>query len=193
MVALLLTLAAVPATAAEDPETRRWAYELGATGDTVAASCGCQGQIQDGWTDLGAVRFSAGADGISVQASVVDDAFGTLVGGTVCTDENRDNVYCDRAQGEVHRGFCRTSPKVDIPHYDGWHDGDRAQGHYDTVAVFLNGPVGQASDCDPAAAPTATTGGYLDPAGGVLLKVWGSQGALFREGHLDPGAKQPLG
>lgn len=41
------------------------------------------------------------------------------------------------------------------------------------LAVAYHGPINQALQCDATQAPTSTTGGVLDPAGGIYLTVGG--------------------
>lgn len=104
----------------------------------------------------------------SAQAAIVDDVFGTNVGGTVAADLDHDTGF--GGEGEPSVEFCGTSPVLTS---DADVNGD---GHADfgwAVAVFTHGPVGQAMFCDPVAGPTGTSGGILNPAGGIYLTVGG--------------------
>lgn len=127
------------------------------------ASCDPAGQTQDGSIDVGGAVVRSGdvPDGVrSLQTDIVDDVFGAdAVGGLVCNDRDGDLICGETADGELRANFCGTTPPLTIPPPRDWH----------AVVVFVNGPVAQTIDCDAAAAPTATTGGVLDPAAGIFL------------------------
>lgn len=120
--------------------------------------------------------FTAGSITVSgqysqAQASIVDDLFGAgTVGGVVAADFDHNTVFGEDDKGEPSTTFCGTSSMLETGNDT---DGD---GHPDfgwAVAVFTNGPVRQVLNCDAVQAPTATTGGVLDPAGGIYLTVSG--------------------
>lgn len=152
-------------------------YEFGPAGDFQANNCvtgnedlgtGCDptGQTQDGSIDYGGLIVTPDnpqvVDGMdSTQASIVDDVFGAeQVGGAICTDENGDGTACDEDAGEVNGQFCGSSPVFEVP----------AAPNFDAVVVFINGPMFQFfQGCDMTVAPTSTTGGVLNPNGGVFF------------------------
>lgn len=104
------------------------------------------------------------------QASVVDDVFGREVGGLVCADLDHDHICGNQEDGEPLHRFCGTSPVVE-PGAD--TDGD---GHGDLgwgLFVAVNDWYHQTLSCDPFTAPQSTTGGVLDPAGGIFVTVSG--------------------
>lgn len=105
----------------------------------------------------------------TAQATIVDDVFGTEVGGSVAADFDHNTVFGEEDKGEPSASFCGgVSPVLEAN-----HDTDD-NGHDDfgwAVAVFTNGPIDQATNCDPTAAPTATTGGIFNPAGGIYMTV----------------------
>lgn len=104
-----------------------------------------------------------------VQASIVDDVWGSgALGGSIFADLNHDHM--SGLDGEPVHSFCGTSPVLELGQDT---DGD---GHADFgwgVVVSVNGYVSQALNCDPVEAPTSTTGGVLDPAGGIFVTVSG--------------------
>lgn len=104
------------------------------------------------------------------QASVVDDVYGNAVGGALCADFNHDHLCGDPEEGEPLTTFCGTSPPITVGQDsdDNDHD-DFGWG----LVVGVNGPVWQALNCDPVAAPASTTGGVMDPAGGIFVTVSG--------------------
>lgn len=102
------------------------------------------------------------------QASIVDDVYGSAVGGAVCADFNHDHLCGDPDEGEPLETFCGTSPTITVGQDT---DGD---GHDDFgwgLVVGVNGPFWQALNCDATAAPASTTGGVMDPAGGIFVTV----------------------
>lgn len=128
------------------------------------------GLTQDEEINVGGVVFTIKVDGeepveVSLQGEIVDDLFGPdAVGGEFCVDLNQDGWMCDGDAGERSGPFCGSSPPVPF----------RLAPGVTKVLVFLHAADFQVRKCDPAAAPTATTGGVLDPAGGIFLTVAGS-------------------
>lgn len=119
----------------------------------------------DGELNLGGCVFVAPAGGPwSFQASIVDNIWGTDIGGFICTDHDGDQVCGDEAKGEIAKVFCGVSPLVGpIP------SGGEA-------AIFVDGPIFQgflqqtvpdeidgdpAGDCDPTANPVGGTRGTI--------------------------------
>lgn len=171
MIVVGLVLAAPTALAGHggDPITIHRTYEVGFTYAGVhcvpgyaTVDCDPTGQTQDGsidasvvWYEKAAGDLPAGVD--AVQASVIDDIFGPgIIGGHICTDEGGDgNDICGEAH-ETNEAFCGQSSVVDIPRI------------WQAVGVFLGGPVRQTLSCDPTQG-IATSGGVLNPAGGVYL------------------------
>lgn len=106
-----------------------------------------------------------------LQVATVDDAFGAGVIGAAVTfyDCDPHNDHADRLPdiceavgetGEFGGRFCGTSPVYETPPSSDWNH----------LAVHLNGAVSQTIDgCDVTTAPTATTGGVLNPNGGVFV------------------------
>lgn len=106
----------------------------------------------------------------SAQASIVDDAFGNHIGGAMCGDFNHDHLCGDPDEGEPASSFCGTSEVVSVGQDT---DGD---GHSDFgwgLVVGVNGYVQQVLNCDPTQAPTSTSGGVLNPNGGIFVTVSG--------------------
>lgn len=104
------------------------------------------------------------------QTSIVDDVFGSAIGGAMCADFNHDHICGSADDGEPANSFCGTSPAVAVG-----HDTD-GNGHADFgwgLVVGVNGWYDQVLNCDPVAAPQSTTGGVLDPAGGIYVTVSG--------------------
>lgn len=149
-------------------------YEFGPTGDRYAGNCmtgnedlgtSCDptGQTQDNSIDHGAVIVGPGdvPEGVdAAQAAIVDDVWGAgVVGGAICTDEDGDSTYCEEDEGEVNGQFCGQSDTVSFPPAPNW----------DGVAIWINGIIFQTlQGCDLTAAPFSTTGGVLNPNGGVF-------------------------
>lgn len=106
------------------------------------------------------------------QLSVVDDVFSSQLGATACMDIDNDRICGESSEGEVGFSFCGTSGVHGAEIGD--TDGD---GHADlgsNLMVFLNGPRRQALNCDAVANPVGgTSGGVLDPAGGLYLTLSG--------------------
>lgn len=106
------------------------------------------------------------------QLALVDDVFGPELGASACMDIDNNRICGEDEKGEIGFTFCGTSGV----HGDeiGDTDGD---GHPDlgsNLMLFLNGPRRQALNCDATANPVgATTGGILDPAGGIFLTLSG--------------------
>lgn len=104
----------------------------------------------------------------AVQAAIVDDVFGNAIGGSMFADLNHDHM--SGLDGERVVNFCGTSPVVELGQDT---DGD---GHDDFgwgLVVSVHGYIGQAMFCDPAQGPTSTTGGVLNPSGGIFVTVSG--------------------
>lgn len=127
-------------------------------------------------SDLGPFHFALSGvttiDGqySQAQASIVDDVFGPAIGGAMCADFNHDHICGDPDEGEPATTFCGTSPTIKVGQDT---DGD---GHDDFgwgLVVGVNGYVGQALNCNSVEAPTSTSGGVLDPAGGMFVTVSG--------------------
>lgn len=120
------------------------------------------GQTQDGTLHLGGAGFYPedvvpGVD--SVQASIVDDVYGAgTVVGWITSDENGNNIGGEEEHGEVSVFFCGQSQPVSIPPSPDWY----------FIIIGVGGEIHQALICNPAAAPTGgTSGGVLNPAGGI--------------------------
>lgn len=106
----------------------------------------------------------------TMQATVVDDVFGTTVGARLCFNFD-DNRLCGDHEKEIVLSFCGTSPVLDSA-VDSDGDGHRDFGSY--IAVYVMGPINQAMSCDPAAAPIGgTSGGILNPSGGIFVALSG--------------------
>lgn len=110
------------------------------------------------------------ADPDVAQVSVVDDVWGSgIVGGFFCNDSD-DTHTCDDANPDERLvDFCGESPVVTA---ESDTDGDGRKDFGFHIFVVLAGPVMQVLNC-PADATTnpigATTGGVLDPAGGIYM------------------------
>lgn len=173
MAAMLVALG-VPSAAAGhggEPVTSHRTYEWGQT-EVIAINCatgsstlgtGCDptGQTQDGSIDIAGIIWTPDElpDGVdSVQTAIVDDVFGSgVISGDACTDENGNNVCGETEEGEVETEFCGSSATFDIPPAPNW----------DAFVVFLEGVLEQnLNGCTPDA--YATTGGVLNPNGGVF-------------------------
>lgn len=106
----------------------------------------------------------------TAQATIVDDIFGSEIGGVACADLNHDHLCGQEEDGEPLFTFCGTSPII-APGAD--TDGD---GHNDLgwgLFVAVNDWYFQTLYCDPTAAPQSTTGGILNPHGGIYVTVSG--------------------
>lgn len=104
----------------------------------------------------------------TAQAAIVDDTFGTNIGGRMCADFNHDHRCGDPDEGEPAASFCGTSPVISVGRDT---DGD---GHADFgwgFIVAVNSYWQQTMFCDPLTAPTSTMGGILNPAGGIYMTV----------------------
>lgn len=184
-----------PAQAPHQPElVSRCTYESGGMDFWAVSASDPAGLTEDGDVAIGGCAWTfpdadpGGADGppltdltgtglivsgeySEAQASLVDDVFGPEVGADLASDADHDGGFGDPEKGEFSATFCTQSP-VFTSDID--HDGD---GHPDLafqIAVFLNGPYAQALNCDPVANPVgATTGGILDPAGGIFMTLSG--------------------
>lgn len=185
--ACVLLVGAVPAQAGHNPpQTVHCRYELGSTGDALEFSRDDPaGVTADGSVNVGGCFFEMAAedpwtgtfeDGIPVdgdytafQAAIVDDVFGNTIGGRICSDVN-DDLLCGNAEHEIVDSFCGTSP-VYTASVDTDGDGHKDFGNY--VVVVTNGPLTQAMNCDPVAGPVATSGGILNPSGGVFMTLAG--------------------
>lgn len=104
---------------------------------------------------------------VEITVSIVDDVYGSgAVGGAICTEaanDDYDHVACDEGLltgGEINEEFCNGGPfTVTVEEIS----------EVDAIVVYTNGPKNQADHCDLLLAQTATTGGILDPAGGVYI------------------------
>lgn len=107
-----------------------------------------------------------------LQVSIVDDVFGTQLGAWVGQDADDNGVNGEDEKGEISKVFCGGSSRVFVSEKD-W-DGD---GHADfgaEMVVLTNGPFRQVYWCGSTANPVgATTGGVLNPAGGIYLSLGG--------------------
>lgn len=165
-----VALSAGPALAADAPPVfvARKTYEAPPVGGT-AAYPDPLGIMQDEEINVGGVVFAVLVQGphdvtVSFQPAIVDDIFGSgTVGGEICVDVNQNGRSCESDYGERLGGFCGEGSKEDRLLRPG----------LTRVVVFINGPYFQAKDCEPSEAPSATSGGVLDPAGGVYLTVTG--------------------
>lgn len=136
------------------------------------------GVTGDGWIDVAGVTFDCPADHHAIgpisqardgcgewtaaQASIVDDVWGAgTVVGAFCIDLDHSDVCGEEEKDEPKEIFCGTSSKYEFAPF---HEG------YFYIAVW--GTYGQALSCDPTAAPTGgTTGGILNPHGGIYLTL----------------------
>lgn len=171
--ATLALLAAPSASAGHggDPVTLRATYEVGplpgvwtCIPGSLLDGCDPTGLSQDGSIDAGGARWFPDEvpEGVDVvQASIVDDVWGAnVIAANLFTCAGGNAICGDEEQGEVSVIFCGTSPPVDIPAAPAWEQ----------VGVFLGYAVWQYTVCDFTDAPTgATTGGVLDPAGGIFV------------------------
>lgn len=164
-------LLAAPLAAADHDLTKQATYEFGPPGDLITITCltgdedlgtDCDATdlTQDDSIDIGG--FIIGAEDLqgftTGQGSIVDDVFGAnVVGGWLCTDNDGDGGACDESSGEMRVIACGVWPPSSLP------------SAFDAVAGFVNGPVFQTLDCDPVQAPTSTSGGLLDPSGGIFV------------------------
>lgn len=100
----------------------------------------------------------------TLQAAIVDDLFGAgVIGGEFCVNLDQDDYNCD---GEERQGtFCGSSPAHEVMLKAGRTE----------IDVWVNGVFFQATaGCDDVTSPsgpTATTGGVLNPAGGVFTTI----------------------
>lgn len=170
--AALLVAVAVPAAAHEpltihrtyEAVTERWA--------DCTARDDPSGLTADGFLNVNCVVLhddELGSHDGHVQVATVDDVFGAgTVGAYVafydCDPHNDDAdrlpAICQQVgeAGEFGGSFCGTSPVYETPPDAAWNH----------LVVGLNGAASQAMDCDPTSTPTATTGGVLNPGGGVF-------------------------
>lgn len=124
-------------------------------GHNASVDCGLR-EFPDHVNDLSSVDISI---------SVFDYAFGTTVGGALCTEStDDDHVACEIGTGENEekQEFCggeATLINVDL-----------SQANH--VVVFLNGPGNQETNCDPTENPIGATTGPDDPYG-VSISVVG--------------------
>lgn len=193
LVVAAITAVAAPARAPHRPElVSRCVYEVGTTVFVGVSVSDPTGLTEDenvnvggcGWTfpdadpggedpltDVVGGNLVVRGEYSQAQASVTDDIFGPAVGADIASDADHDHTFGEEDEDEFRVSFCGTSPLFTS---DVDHDGD---GHPDLafeLALFLNGPVRQALNCDPFANPVgATTGGILDPAGGVFMTLAG--------------------
>lgn len=187
-----LVLAGAAPSAATHLETKvaRCTYEVGTvSGHLEYTTDDPTGLTSDGYVNQGGClwEFSATAedppssaiegqvpvDGEygSFQLSVVDDVFGPALGARACLDVDNNRICGEDEKGEVSFSFCGTSPVIE-PELD--TDGNDHPDLGSNLMVFLNGPHHQALDCDPTVNPWGgTTGGILDPAGGLFLTLSG--------------------
>lgn len=108
-----------------------------------------------------------------LQVAIVDDVFASQLGGRICSDADHDFMCGEDDEGEINDRFCGGSSPVFVSDDDA--DGD---GHPDfgfSVGVFVNGPLNQNLYCGATTTNPvgATTGGVLDPAGGIYLHLGG--------------------
>lgn len=182
---LLVLASASPVQAGHNPEiTAHCTYEFGTSfgawsfndptgltpdGGLNVGGCMFEFHANDPWTDI---EEGIPVDGeyTILQVAVVDDIFSTAIGGSICNDVNGDLVCGAADENEISTSFCGTS-EVHEALVDTNGDGHKDFGNYGTT--FLNRPVGQALNCDPVAGPAATTGGILDPAGGIFMSLAG--------------------
>lgn len=174
-VGLLLTAAPALAGHGGDPISVQRTYEVGpievgavtciGNPQGLTGSCDPTGQTQDGSIDVGGAIFTADdlPDGVDAfQATIVDDIWGPdVVSGDMCTDEDGNDVCGETDKGEVEEEFCGSSSVVSIPPVP----------NFDSATVFVEGPQEQTTNgCSTTAAPTgATTGGVLNPNGGIFI------------------------
>lgn len=111
------------------------------------------------------VAWPSGQDPIWIDVKVVDDTFGTDIGGYICNDYDNTHTCDDAVDGEKMIFFCggdsRIEPEVDT-------DGDGVDDFGDHIFTIVHGPISQAVFCDPTANPVGgTTGGVTDSNGGI--------------------------
>lgn len=101
---------------------------------------------------------------VQINVSLVDDVYGTDVGGHICTDVDWDgNEVACQDVGDARRHFCGAGTQIasiDLTEVD-------------ALVVFTDGPEGQSANCDPTLAPTSTSGGIFNDAAGVYLTLNG--------------------
>lgn len=111
------------------------------------------------------IAWPQNQDPISIDVKVVDDTFGTNVGGYICNDYDNTHTCDDSVQGEKMIFFCQGTAHID-PEVDTDEDGFDDFG--DHIFTIVNGPVSQAVFCDPVQNPVGgTTGGVTDADGGI--------------------------
>lgn len=191
VVAVLIALGYVglPAGASHSPKkTAQCTYEVGPTGDfwenTVEDPAGVTADGHVSWggcgweftsTDTGdyppfSQFFPVSGEYTELKLAIVDDIFATNVGGFACSDVDSDYVCGDGDKGEISTGFCGSSPT-----FQAVNDAD-GDGHLDFggfMGTFTYGALGQAFNCDPTTAPTSTSGGIINPNGGIFMTLSG--------------------
>lgn len=187
----LIALVWLPAASAghNPTQTTRCTYELGPGGDTweltrqdpvgVTADgtlnwAGCLWAFRE-TTDpvFNTVFDPPQVDGEYnlLQLSIVDDIWGTQIGGRACGSIDDDAVCGQESKGETAFSFCGTSPVMES-HLDVDGDGHSDFGYW--LVMTVNGPITQAMFCDPTANPVgATSGGILNTDGGVFMMLGG--------------------
>lgn len=170
-------------------KTVRCTYEVGSTGDiwenTIEDPAGV---TQDGYISWGGCGWEfvdtdtgdypvfsqfrdVTGEYTSLQLAIVDDVFGSTVGGFACGDVDSNYVCGEDDKNEIVAQFCGTSPTFTAV---GDADGDGHEDFGGFMGTFVNGPYRQAMNCDATEAPTgATSGGVLDPAGGIFMTLAG--------------------
>lgn len=191
LLASFVLAGAGPAAATHLPtKVARCTYEVGTvSGHLEYTTADPTGLTDDGYVNQGgclwefaataqappssAIEGQVPVDGeySSFQLAVVDDVFGPALGANACLDVDNDRICGEDDEGEVSFAFCGTSPVIE-PEIDS--DGNGHQDLGSNLMVFLNGPHHQVTNCDPSANPYGgTTGGVLDPAGGLFLTLSG--------------------
>lgn len=186
---MVLAYGAAPATAGHLPQvTASCTYEIAGTGDFWENTKeDPTGLTSDGYVSWSGCLFGFDSyDGPDIEdavpmgdnehteatVAVVDDIFASNVGAFLCTDVDNDYVCGDEEKGEFAQDFCGGSSGA-LP-ASGDTDGD---GHKDfgvAAAVFVNGPINQATICDPTVNPVGgTTGGITNPNGGIFITLAG--------------------
>lgn len=122
------------------------------------------GSTQDGTVDLGGALVEVPECAESVQVAIIDDVWGpSIVAGLVCWDfvEEGRFVYPGDGCAVQCAGFGGAGGPVELA---------------PVLAVFPGLPLehrlsGPACGDDPSLVSVATSGGWLDPAGGIFLTI----------------------
>lgn len=183
--ALLLVMSAGYAAAADETRTVHCDYAWPADPD-------CRIEFPDSGGDpdhpMADVVLGGEWHGVA-QLSVVDDLWGpgVVIGGFICNDGNDNGICGETEKGEVAEEFCggdAGSPGGLATSTKDW-DGDGHADYGARLVITVYGPVRQTLSCGtggPTMVPGATTGGILDPAGGLFATLFGGPGPAGEAG-----------